>query len=124
DENGFFLFSQIPHDADVQISCVGYQTVRFSLLNLENLPAGITVERLHEHAIQFEVRLQLLTSKLDDVVVTGYMDVDRGHFTGSAFTLRAEDIKIAGETSIDQMLQGVVPGMLVTTTSGQVGAAP
>lgn len=124
DENGFFLFSQIPHDAEVQISCVGYQTVRFSLLNLENLPAGITVERLHEHAIQFEVRLQLLTSKLDDVVVTGYMDVDRGHFTGSAFTLRAEDIKIAGETSIDQMLQGVVPGMLVTTTSGQVGAAP
>ena len=61
---------------------------------------------------------------LDDVVVTGYMTVDKGSYVGAVTTVRVDQIKIAGETSIDQMLQGAVPGMLVRMSSGQVGAAP
>ena len=61
---------------------------------------------------------------LDDVVVTGYMTVNRGSYVGAVTTVKVDDIKIAGMTSIDQMLQGVVPGMTVRMSTGQVGASP
>lgn len=61
---------------------------------------------------------------LDDVVVTGYMKVNKGSYVGAVNTVKVDDIKIAGMTSIDQMLQGVVPGMTVRMSTGQVGASP
>jgi len=48
----------------------------------------------------------------------------KGNYTGAATTDEAEDIMMAGVSSIDQMLQGVVPGMLVQQGTGMVGASP
>lgn len=59
---------------------------------------------------------------LDDVVVTGYSNVSKGNYTGASTNVKVKDIMMAGISSIDQMLQGVVPGMLVQNTTGQVGA--
>ena len=61
---------------------------------------------------------------LEDVVVTGYGNMSKGNYTGAATTMKAEDIMMAGVSSIDQMLQGVVPGMLVQQGTGMVGASP
>lgn len=61
---------------------------------------------------------------LEDVVVTGYGNMSKGNYTGAATTMKAEDIMMAGVSSIDQMLQGVVPGMLVQQGTGMVGAFP
>ena len=61
---------------------------------------------------------------LKDVVVTGYGNMSKGNYTGAATTMKAEDIMMAGVSSIDQMLQGVVPGMLVQQGTGMVGASP
>ena len=61
---------------------------------------------------------------LEDVVVTGYGNMSKGNYTGAATTMKAEDIMMAGVSSIDQMLQGVVPGMLVQQGTGVVGASP
>lgn len=63
-------------------------------------------------------------TQIGEVVVTGYGNVLKGNYTGSATTLKAADIMLPGMSSIDQMLQGVVPGMLVSNTTGQVGASP
>lgn len=62
--------------------------------------------------------------EVDEVVVTGYGNVAKGNYTGASTTVRAEDIMVAGVSTIDQMLQGVIPGMLVWHETGQVGAAP
>ena len=51
--------------------------------------------------------------EVDEVVVTGYGNVAKGNYTGASTTVRAEDIMVAGVSTIDQMLQGVIPGMLV-----------
>ena len=59
---------------------------------------------------------------VEEVVVTGYGNVSKGNYTGASTTVKAEDVLMAGVSSIDQMLQGVVPGMLVWNTTGQVGA--
>ena len=39
-------------------------------------------------------------------------------------TVKASDVMMAGVSSIDQMLQGVEPGMLVMNKTGMVGASP
>ena len=73
---------------------------------------------------EVNVRLEEEQTEMDEVVVTGYGNFRKGNYTGAATTVKAADIIIAGATSIDQMLQGVVPGMLVRNQSGQVGATP
>lgn len=61
---------------------------------------------------------------VDEVVVTGYGNTLKGNYTGAMTKLKADDIMLAGASSIDQMLQGVVPGMLVQQETGMVGASP
>lgn len=61
---------------------------------------------------------------LDDVVVTGYGNTLKGNYTGAMTKLKMDDIMMPGVSTVDQMLQGVVPGMLVQQTTGMVGATP
>ena len=62
-----------------------------------------------------------MSETLDDVIVTGYATIDRGSYVGAVTQIRAEDIQVAGEATIDQMLQGVIPGMSVVNRTGKVG---
>ena len=59
----------------------------------------------------------------EEIVVTGYGNVTKGNSTGASSNVDPEK-NMVPNSSIDQMLQGVVPGMLVTNTSGLVGASP
>ena len=121
---GFFVFSNIPKNGQVSISAIGYESVSINLSgDPKNNPAGTQIKSLNEFSRQLNVQLPTADNALEDVVVTGYMDINKSKYVGSSFTVKADDIKIAGETSIDQMLQGVVPGMSVTMPSGQVGAS-
>ena len=61
---------------------------------------------------------------LDEVVVTGYQNIKKHEMTGAAQVIKMDDIKVAGVNTIDQMLQGRIPGMIFMQNSGQVGAAP
>lgn len=62
--------------------------------------------------------------EMEEVVITGYGNVDKGNYTGAATTIKGDDVLMVGVPSVDQMLQGVVPGMLVMNQSGMVGASP
>lgn len=59
----------------------------------------------------------------EEIVVTGYGNVTKGNSTGASSNVDPEK-NMVPNSSIDQMLQGVIPGMLVTNTSGLVGASP
>ena len=61
---------------------------------------------------------------LDDVIVTGYATIDRGSYVGAVTQIKADDIQVAGEATIDQMLQGWIPGMSVINKTGKVGGTP
>lgn len=62
-------------------------------------------------------------ARMEEVVITGYQRIEKRHLTSAVTTLKADDIMVAGMNSIDQMLEGHVPGMIFMQNSGQVGAA-
>lgn len=59
-----------------------------------------------------------------NVVSTGYGDIDRRRLTSAVTSLKMDDIMVAGLSSVDQMLEGRIPGMIFMQNSGQVGATP
>lgn len=62
---------------------------------------------------------------LDEVVVDGgYQKLPRKDMVGSFTTVKADDIRQSAYTSIDQMLQGRVAGLVAVNTSSRVGRAP
>lgn len=73
-----------------------------------------------------KVTLEEDATELDEVKVisTGYYNVDKRHLTSSVTSLKMDDIMMPGMSTIDQMLEGHVPGMIFMQNSGQVGAAP
>ena len=58
---------------------------------------------------------------MDEVIVTGYQRIRKSDMVGSTNTVKREDLFFDGTNSIEQMLQGKLPGMLVMNTSGLVG---
>ena len=58
---------------------------------------------------------------LDEVVVIGYGAVKRRDVTGSISSVKGEDLKNTNATTLEQALQGRVPGMVIQQVSGQPG---
>ena len=83
-----------------------------------------TLEKEYKGEAEMSVEMQEDVEALQDVIVTGYGNIVKGNYTGAATTIKAKDIMMAGASSIDQMLQGVVPGMLVQMGTGLVGGSP
>ena len=61
---------------------------------------------------------------LQDVVVTGFQQIDKDKFTGSAVTLKTDDEKIDGLPDVSRMLEGRAAGVSIQNVSGTFGAAP
>lgn len=87
------------------------KTEKFSLLF--SFIGMKTKEVVYTGKDTINVVMQEDVETLDDVIVTGYATIDRGSYVGAVTQIRAEDIQVAGEATIDQMLQGVIPGMSV-----------
>lgn len=62
--------------------------------------------------------------ELDEVIVVAYGTANRRTFTGSAATVSAKEIKDASSLSFEGALLGKLPGVQITTTSGQAGSSP
>ena len=65
-------------------------------------------------------------SQLEEVTVvsTGYNSLPRKDMVGAYTTVKAEDIMMPAYNSIDQMLQGKIPGMVVVNSSSRSGVLP
>jgi len=64
------------------------------------------------------VALESDVEALDEVVVVGYGTQQRRDVTGSVSTVNVEELESVPLTNVDQALQGRVPGVTVTQTSG------
>ena len=67
--------------------------------------------------------LQENSEVIQEVVVTGYGNVSKGSFAGSAQAVNADDIEKKSPTEISKALAGEVAGVQVVTTTGQPGEA-
>ncbi|GJM28286.1 MAG: SusC/RagA family TonB-linked outer membrane protein [Cyclobacteriaceae bacterium] len=68
--------------------------------------------------------LEESTELLDEVVVTGFQDIDRKLFTGSSENVKMSDIRIEGVADASRSLEGRVAGVSVENVSGTFGTAP
>ena len=64
------------------------------------------------------------SESIEEIVVTGYQQIEKRNLTSSVVTVKTSELQTIGASSIEQMLQGVVPGLSVVNTSASPGAAP
>ncbi|MEQ2975084.1 SusC/RagA family TonB-linked outer membrane protein [Butyricimonas faecihominis] len=67
------------------------------------------------------VKMKETTEALEEVVVTGYQEIREKTAVGSYSKVKSEDLIMTGTNSLEQMLQGKVPGMMVINSSGLTG---
>ena len=73
---------------------------------------------------EINVTLEEDVQAMEEVVVTGYQTLRKSDVVGSVTTVKASDVMMPAYTSIDQMLQGRVAGVMVMNTSSRVGTSP
>ncbi|GAO42585.1 SusC/RagA family TonB-linked outer membrane protein [Flavihumibacter petaseus] len=61
---------------------------------------------------------------LNDVVVTGFQNIDKKKFSGAATRIKADDAKLNGVVDVSRMLEGRAAGVSVQNVSGTFGTAP
>lgn len=79
-----------------------------------------TVQILNKAVI--DVTLNVETEVLDDVMVVAYGTVKKESFTGSASTVKKEDIVKRSVSNVSKALDGLAPGIVSTSGGGQPGS--
>ena len=88
----------------IVISFIGYKT--------QELPAAANMNVVMEDDSQM----------LEDVVVIGYGSVKKSDLSGSVVAIEAEEMNRGAVTSPDELMQGKVPGLSVTSGDGGPGS--
>ena len=104
DEKGGFVFN-VPSDATVQFSCIGYKPVEMSVAR--NLDWLITMV---EESVA-----------LEGTVVVGYGVQRKESVVGAITQVKAEDLEKTGTSDITSALAGKVSGLLVYSQNGAPG---
>jgi len=106
-DDGTFTINVPAKAKQLQISYVGSETQKVDI----SATSSVTVVLVSS------------AQALTDVVVVGYGSVRKKDLTGAVSSIKAKDFNQGVINSPDQLLQNKVPGMEVTNTSGQPGAA-
>ncbi|MCH5714892.1 TonB-dependent receptor plug domain-containing protein [Niabella hibiscisoli] len=72
-------------------------------------------------AVSITITLQQNVGNLDQIVVTGYTEYAKRNSPSASTQVNAADINKVPMSTLDQILQGRVPGMSVISSSGQPG---
>lgn len=105
--NGRYSIADVPENAVLQFSFVGMKTQEFSA-------AGKTT---------INVTMQEETIGIDEVVAVGYGVEKKKLITGATSQVKGDDLAKMNTTNPLQALQGKTPGVNISSTSGQPGAA-
>ena len=85
------------------------------------LGMGTKEVKVGPNDLNANISLATETRNLNEVVVVGYGTVKRSDVTGSVATLKGGDLNKTPASSVDQLLQGKIAGVQVTTGGGQPG---
>ena len=96
----------VPSDGILQFSFVGMVTQEVAVTGKQVI----------------DVVMQSGAQALDEVIVVAYGTARRSSFTGSATTVRAEELDKRKVSNVTKALDGLAPGIQVTSGSGQPGS--
>lgn len=103
DDNGAFSISLLPGENSITVECLGYSSKKVNLTSSQdNL-----VIYLAEDAMNIE-----------ETVVVGYGVQKKINLTGAISTVETKALADRPSQDLGHMLQGSVPGLFVTTSSG------
>lgn len=105
DVDGNCVISLSASDKSLSVSCLGYVT--------KTVQVGTSSK--------MKVYLEEETLALDALVVVGYGSQKKGNLTGAISVVDSENIAGRSQSSLSNLLQGTVPGLTVTTSSGRPG---
>ena len=88
----------------------------FSYVGMENYVVEVKGKRV------INIKLEEANKEIDEVVVTGYQTIDRRKVTAAITTVKMSDVLMPDMTTIDQALEGRIPGLMYLQNSGEVGA--
>ncbi len=89
-------------------SCVGMKTKEVKVNLLKN--------------VKLTVLMQEEVASLEEVVITtGYQNVKKRSMAGSTSSVKAEDLVLNGTQTLEQALQGKLPGVMIINKSGLTG---
>ena len=106
DVNGKFTLKAIQSNAVLVFSFVGFKTVEQSLDGRSTI----------------NVKLEDEAKALGEVVVVGYGTARKKDLTGSVVVVSTKDFQRGNMTTPEQMIAGKVPGVSISSNSGQPGA--
>jgi len=106
DANGRFTLAANIGDV-LEISSIGFETQSYPI---KNASSALTIVLKHSD------------NKLDETAVIGYGTTTKRLATGSVGTITSKDIENQPVTNVLQALEGRIPGLLISQTSGQPGA--
>lgn len=83
-----------------------------------------TVDHVVKSRDFVRIMLDTVPVVMNDYVVTGYQNIDKRMLTSSVYSLTPDKFLETGVPSVSQMLQGKVPGLVLTNTSGSPSSTP
>ena len=106
DESGLFRIRLVGGEVSITASYVGY--------------VPLTQHVRGKSSYSFTLKE---SQQLGEVVVTGYQVLDKRSLTSAVTSVKAEDLLRSDVSSIDQMLEGKIPDLMVSVNSGEIGVA-
>ena len=70
---------------------------------------------------EYSIVMKEEATQLGEIVVTGYQEFDKTRMAGSVSSIKAEDLYFSGTNTLEQALQGRLPGLVIMNQSGLVG---
>ena len=108
DVNGNYRLTGVSGTVTLQVTFVGYQAID----KVVNVSGNVTVN----------FNLVPTANDLNEVVVIGYGTEKKKDLTGSIATVTAKDFNQGAITTPEQLIQGKVAGVSITSNSGAPGA--
>ena len=102
-------------DGKYSLSVATGKTLVFSFI-------GYTSQEVVASNSKINVTMSEDSELLEDVVVIGYGSMQRKDLTSSITTVKSEELNVGAYSSPSELLQGKVPGLVITTTSDPNGS--
>ena len=104
--DGTYILSVASDKSVLEFSCIGFETVQQTVGNRQVI----------------DIQMQEDSKLLDEVVVIGYGTVKKKDLTGAVAAVDGGKLSAIQGVGLSQALQGSMPGVQVTRTSGLPGA--
>ncbi|RIH62779.1 SusC/RagA family TonB-linked outer membrane protein [Mariniphaga sediminis] len=103
--SGEYLITNIPEDATLQFSFVGMRTQEIPVAGKTHINVTMSEEAIG----------------VDEVVVVGYGTQKKVNLTGAVDMVKGDVLENRAITSVASGLQGLIPGLTISSSSGQPG---